>query len=128
MVMATITLSSCDEDGEPEHVKLQVIATAPLAANPQSPLPDKVIALAAPAAPLAKRYIPSVDVVRLDTPEPQTATLDGNNGSESEAEKLVREAWKFQSADSELTKVRDHVRNLKAGALGAPVGKRKAGT
>ena len=105
-------LAGCEQQ-KPEPVKVSLVATKPLTRS-AARLPENVLDLLAPPRPLAGKYVPLGEIVRLDLPGENTESLapaETTNG----AQKAMELAWQAGNPELELAKSADSLRARVAG-------------
>ena len=113
----SLGLAGCGPE-KPESVKLSLVATQPLTRT-SAHLPESVLALLAPPVPLAGKFVPLGEIVRLDLPGENTESLapeDTANGTQ----KALEVAWQIESAELELAKASDSLHARVAGLAAKP--------
>ncbi len=113
---AAFGLASCKPE-KPETLHMTLVSTRPLAASPAAPLPESVLGLLAPARPLAGRFVPCGQVLRIDLGAEAVTDLTPREAEANAAQKAVQAAWQVSSPVIELAKAADYLRGQSAGPL-----------
>ena len=115
----TLSLGGCGHE-KPEPVKVSVVATKPLTRS-ATHLPESVLDLLAPPKPLAGKFVPLGEIVRLDIAGDNTESLAPDDRA-SGAQKALQAAWQIESAELELANSAESLRGRPAGITAKPAG------
>lgn len=112
--IAALGLGAC-KPAKPEKTKLQIVTLSQQTSAAMEPLPERIVSMAGPEKPLGGKFVPTPELIRLDTAEQRSSGIEVPVASGAAG-------FSFESPELELKKLRDALGQAQSGILAEPTG------
>ena len=112
--IAALGLGAC-KPAKPEKTKLQIVTLSQQTSAAMEPLPERIVSMAGPEKPLGGKFVPTPELIRLDTAEQRSSGIEVPVVSGAAG-------FSFESPELELKKLRDALGQAQSGILAEPTG------